>query len=510
MKLKLLSAGLLCLTATALLLSTAAGQTHKSYTEPHRPQFHFSPGKNWMNDPNGMVYVNGVYHLFFQYNPAADVPGNIHWGHATSRDLMHWQEQPVALSPDRLGLNFSGSAVLDENNTSGLGSRSHPPMIALYTSHSEAKEKAGRTDVETQSMAYSTDNGKTWKKYQGNPVISNGGSRDFRDPKVTWYEPEHKWVVAISAHDHVEFYSSKNLIKWSKESEFGQKLGAHGGVWECPDLTEVTDGLKKRWLLIVNINPGGPNGGSATQYFTGNFDGKTFTPEDTTTRWIDYGPDNYAGVTWSNTGKRKIFLGWMSNWVYGTTVPTHPWRSAMTIPRELGFATVNGKHYVTSQPVKELKAITGKGITWNDVKISGSYALDTKSGPSSGGYIIRLKDLPAENFSIVLANTQGEQVTLGYLHESNNFYIDRSHSGQTGFQRDFAKISYAPRIATGKKTDLILVVDAASVELFADGGLTNMTGIFFPSQPLTRVTVKAPGELKIGKISYAAVKSVWR
>ncbi len=500
---------LIVLFSVITIVADAQPNKSKVYHEPYRPQFHFSPQRNWMNDPNGMVFYQGVYHLFFQYNPTASVPGNIHWGHATSRDLLHWQQQPVALAPDDLGLVFSGSAVVDQHNLSGLGTRAHPALAAFYTSHSVAREKAGRTDVETQSLAYSTDGGKTWKKYKANPVIQNEGSRDFRDPKVNWYEPQHKWVMALSAHDHVDFYSSKNLIKWVKESEFGQQLGAHGGVWECPDLIEVHNGLKKQWVLIVNMNPGGPNGGSATQYFTGSFDGKTFMADGTATKWADFGPDNYAGVTWGNTGGRKIFLGWMSNWLYGDKVPTSPWRSAMTIPRELGLKTVNKETYLTMQPVKELKSITQKEITWNDVKIQGSYNLDTKLSAPTGCYILKVNDIAAENFSIVLSNKNGEQVTVGYLRESNNFFIDRSRSGKVDFQPDFAKISYAPRISTGSKTNLTLVVDAASAELFADDGLTNMTGIFFPSAPLTGLAIKAPGELKAGHISYAKIGSIW-
>ncbi len=309
-------------------------------TEPHRPQIHFTPKTGWMNDPNGMVYYNGIYHLFFQHYPDSTVWGPMHWGHATSTDLVHWQEQPIALYPDSMGYIFSGSAVMDVNNTSGFGQNGKVPMVAIFTHHDMKKEKEKRVNVETQSIAYSLDEGKTWTKYEGNPVIKNPGIRDFRDPKVSWNEQTNKWIMTLATTDRITFYSSPNLKDWTRQSDFGKEYGAHGGVWECPDLFALNYKGEKIWILVVNINPGGPNGGSATQYFTGRFDGHTFTPFQTDTRWLDYGPDEYAGITWSNTGDRKIFMGWMSNWQYANLVPTQNWRSAMTIARELGIEKI--------------------------------------------------------------------------------------------------------------------------------------------------------------------------
>ena len=309
------------------------------YQEAYRPQFHFSPQKNWVNDPNGMVYNNGIYHLFFQYYPNATVWGPMHWGHATSKDMVHWQQQPIALYPDSIGYIFSGSAVVDKNNTSGFGKKGQSPLVAIFTHHNPKAEKEKRTDTENESIAYSLDNGKTWLKYKNNPVLKNPGISDFRDPKVMWYEPQKKWLMTLATKDRITFYSAPDLKNWTKESEFGNDIGAHGGVWECPDLFSLNDNGKQVWVLIVNINPGGPNGGSATQYFTGDFDGKVFKPFDTTTRWIDYGPDEYAGITWSNTGERKIFLGWMSNWEYATVVPTKSWAKCHDYPKRAGYQT---------------------------------------------------------------------------------------------------------------------------------------------------------------------------
>src|SRR5687767_9219061 len=331
-----------------LVLTSCVGSNKNAsadyYTEPHRPQIHFSPAEKWMNDPNGMVYYDNTYHLFYQYHPFSTKWGPMHWGHATSKDLAHWQHQPIALYPDSLGTIFSGSAVADVNNTSGFGKDGKVPLVAIFTHHDEKGEKAGRNNFQQQSIAYSLDYGKTWTKYEGNPVVTNPGIRDFRDPKVFWYEEGRKWIMTLATLDHITFYSSPDLKTWKKESVFGKEVGAHGGVWECPDLFPITHNGQKVWILVVNLNPGGPNGGSASQYFTGQFNGTDFTPYQTDTRWLDYGPDEYAGVTWSNTGERKIFLGWMSNWQYADRVPTEKWRSAMTIPRDLGLEKIGEKY----------------------------------------------------------------------------------------------------------------------------------------------------------------------
>ena len=320
---KLLSALSASLLATAALAQT----TPPPATPQYRPAYHFTPAAHWMNDPNGMVYYQGTYHLFFQYYPGGMVWGPMHWGHATSPDMLRWQEQPIALYPDSLGYIFSGSAVVDANNTAGFGKNA---LVAIFTHHDPQLEKTDPGHSQKQSLAYSLDAGKTWTKYRGNPVLKSPGIVDFRDPKVTWNAQAKQWLMTLATKDRITFYTSPNLKAWTKASEFGETLGAHGGVWECPDLFPLTLNGKTHWVLIVNLNPGGPNGGSATQYFVGDFDGRTFTPLTTKTKWADYGPDEYAGVTWENTGARRLFLGWMSNWEYGNQVPTSPWRSAMT------------------------------------------------------------------------------------------------------------------------------------------------------------------------------------
>jgi len=471
-------------------LIVMAGFAHAQvYHERWRPQFHFSPGAHWMNDPNGMVYYKGVYHLFFQYYPDSSVWGPMHWGHAVSKDLVYWQELPIALYPDTLGYIFSGSAVVDKNNRSALGRVGDTPLVAIFTQHDPVGASQNRNDFQNQSIAYSLDNGKTWSKYSHNPVLRNPGITDFRDPKVFWYAAGQEWIMALAVKDHVEFYRSINLKGWTKVGEFGQDAGAHGGVWECPDLFPLDDGHGHSvWMLIVNINPGGPNGGSATQYFLGRFDGKTFTPTTAGTRWLDYGPDEYAGVTWSNTGARRVFLGWMSNWLYGQRVPTDPWRSANTLPRELGLEKVGDSLYVTSTPVKELDTLEGPP---EQELLEGSRPTE-RSGPTAplpGLAKVNLKTNKAAAFGLVFSNTYGDSTVIGY-DGAGRYFINRQHAGLV-VGPDFDRVYTAPRTSRASTINLTLYADASSFELFADGGLTVMSALVFPLHPYTRVMLRS-------------------
>jgi fructan beta-fructosidase len=465
------------------------------YHEMHRPQIHFSPKEKWVNDPNGMVYYNGIWHLFFQYYPDSTVWGPMHWGHAISKDLVHWQQQPIALYPDSLGYIFSGSVVVDKNNTSGLGKGGRVPLVAVFTHHDPKGEKEGKNNYQNQSIAYSLDNGKTWIKYAGNPVLKNPGIADFRDPKVMWYEPQKKWIMTLATKDRITFYSSPDLINWQKESEFGATLGANGGVWECPDLFTLDDNGKKYWILIVNLSPGGPNGGSGTQYFIGNFDGSKFTSFDINTRWLDYGPDEYAGITWSNTGNRKIFLGWM--------------RNAMTIPRELKIKHVGNEIYVTQEPVKELNSILSKQTVRQNVHVKTPFEMAYSMWPITLPARIDLDMQQATDFSIVLFNNAGEEVVIGYDQQQQKYFIDRTRSGRTGFQKKFTGRHTAPRISDSDTIQLSLVIDVSSVEMFADDGLTVMTAIFLPTTPFTQVRIKSPSGNIINKFTNSTLKSIW-
>lgn len=465
--------------AFIMMMGCTDGQkTQETGYEPNRPRFHFSPAKNWMNDPNGMVYHNGTYHLFFQYNPDSAVWGPMHWGHATSTDLVHWQEQPIGLYPDSLGTIFSGSAVVDKHNTAGFGENA---LVAIFTHHNHDIENTQTGLHQYQSIAYSTDEGKTWTKYEGNPVLPNPGIWDFRDPKVMWHEETGKWVMTLATKQTITFYASPNLKEWTRLSEFGEGIGAHGGVWECPDLISFDHGGKKVWVLIVSINPGAPNGGSGTQYFVGDFDGTTFTPYETETKWLDYGRDNYAGITWSNTGNRRVFIGWMNNWDYANLIPTGQWRGATTLPRELRLEQIEGKWYVASSPVTELEAITQSFHEAQALELTGETSLRSIMENLPEGFRLDFTISAAEDFTVKLTNDHNEWVDFGFNAAEKQFYIDRRQSGDLAFSDKFASVNTAPRIGADGNIEVSIFVDVSSIEVFADNGLTAMTDTFFPT-----------------------------
>lgn len=484
------------------------GQSHP-YQERYRPQFHFSPPAKWMNDPNGMVYYQGEYHLFYQHNPDSTVWGPMHWGHAISKDLVHWQHQPIALYPDAIGDIFSGSVVVDANNTSGFQKGAEAPLVAIFTYHHMPGEKAGRNDFQTQGIAYSTDKGRTWIKYADNPVISNPGIKDFRDPKVIWHEPSQQWILTLAAGNEILFYRSANLKNWELSGRFGKEAGNHGGVWECPDLFELkTKDGKSKWILLVSIGSGAPNGGSGTQYFIGHFDGKSFTNDNPkeTQCWLDYGTDNYAGVTWSNTpDHRKLFLGWMSNWQYAQVVPTRTWRSAMTLPRELYLEETPAGTRLQTQPAAETALLREPGTMKN--LIAG------KEYPLSLNEILLEFDLSAASdaeLGIDLRNQTGESLRIGYNSSNKQFFINRTALKQTSFSKTFAAVHTAPRIRTGKLLKMRLFVDKSSVELFADDGSVVMTDIFFPEEDFTTFSIvqsKAAKNFRVGKSH--SLRSIW-
>lgn len=487
---------LLCI----LLLTVQGATAQKADTSDKRfrPELHFTPQAHWMNDPNGMVYYRGTYHLFYQYYPGGNVWGPMHWGHATSTNMMNWKHEPVALYPDSLGMIFSGSAVVDKENTSGFGSNGHVPIVAIFTQHNEEARIKGAKDFQNQSIAYSLDEGKTWTKYKNNPVLRSPGLVDFRDPKVSWNTTAKKWIMTLAVADRVHFYSSPDLKNWTKESEFGEKAGAHGGVWECPDLFPMKYEGKDIWVLLVSINPGGPNKGSATQYFLGDFDGKVFHPFSKDTKWIDYGPDNYAGVTWSNTRDKSFFMGWMSNWSYAQIVPTTTWRSAMTLARELRLEKTGVELRLASWPVKSLfPFFTG---TFGS-KGMGTSPYDLFATSKSSGIPCQLSlSALKHSFSLRFANEAGEELLIGYDKKMDQFYVDRSKSGNTAFHADFPTRSYAPRFSLSDTIHLTIVMDKSSVEVFGDKGLTVMTAIFFPSGPYTKAELISGEPVKMNKV----------
>ena len=437
--------------------------------EQYRPVYHHTPAYGWMNDPNGMFYKDGVWNLYFQHNPYGSQWENMTWGHSTSTDLVHWKFQGDPVQPDALGTVFSGSAVVDKENTSGFGKGA---VIALYTSAGESQ---------TQSMVYSTDNGKTFTKYEGNPVITSNVP-DFRDPHMFWNEDIKKWNMILAAGQHMEIYSSDNLKDWKLESSFGETYGNHGGVWECPDLMKmkVRGTNKEKWMLICNINPGGPFGGSATQYFIGNFDGHKFTCESKpeVTKWMDYGKDHYATVTFDNAPEgRRVAIAWMSNWQYANQVPTLQYRSGNSIPRDLGLFEYKGETYCSVVPSPEMTAARSKKAT--------------KSLSESCEMVVNLKG----NSTITLSNDNGEKVVMCYDAKAETFSMDRTKSGKMDFSNDFAATTKAPTY--GKISQLRIFIDKSSIEVFDAEGKMAMTNLVFPSKPYNKVTVKGKGKYQV-------------
>ena len=468
-----------------LKMSDSFDMTNK---EKFRPVYHHTPAYGWMNDPNGMFYKDGVYHLYFQWNPYGSVWANMHWGHSTSTDLMHWNFEGSAIVPDAWGAIFSGSCVVDHNNTAGFGKDA---VIAFYTS----AKASPWGDVQSQSMAYSLDNGKTFVKYEGNPILTSS-EKDFRDPKVFWYAPGKHWVMMLAVGQHMEIYSSVNLKEWKKESEFGAMQGAHGGVWECPDLVEIpVEGTReKKWVLICNLNPGGPFGGSAAQYFVGSFDGKKFVNESPTqTMWMDWGKDNYATVTWNNAPDgRCIALGWMSNWQYANNVPTRQYRSANTLARDLTLYREGQELYLKSTPSVEVKKARGKKVSIPSFRVSEKHEIVNLFEDNQGAYEVEIliQNAGASKIAFCLLNDKGEKVSMYYDLNRKQFVMDRSESGTVDFSKDFPAVTVAPA-NVDKELTLRLFVDRSSIEAFGEDGKFVMTNLVFPSQPYVKMCFEA-------------------
>lgn len=455
-----------------------------SNRETYRPVYHHTPVYGWMNDPNGMFYKDGVYHLYFQYNPYGSMWANMTWGHSTSTDLTHWTYEGTAIVPDAWGAIFSGSCVVDKDNTAGFGKGA---VVAFYTS----AKSTPWGDVQSQSMAYSLDNGKTFIKYEHNPILTST-ERDFRDPKVFWYAPGKHWVMMLAVGQEMQIYSSGNLKEWKKESSFGAMQGAHGGVWECPDLVEVAvEGSKeKKWVLICNLNPGGPFGGSAAQYFVGSFDGKKFVNESPTqTKWLDWGKDNYATVTWSNApAGRCIALGWMSNWQYANNVPTTQYRSANTLARDLTLYRVGGELYLKSKPSPEIKKARAEEKKIPTFEVKGNYEVASLLADNKGAYEIEMtiENKGTSKIDFSLMNEKGEKVAMYYDVVRKQFVMDRSASGVVGFSRDFPAVTVAP-VRNTDQIHLRLFIDRSSVEAFGEEGEYVMTNLVFPAEPYNRM-----------------------
>ena len=475
----LLSVTLLVLTAC----QPKATLVHQT-DEPFRSVYHHTPEANWMNDPNGMFYdeASQLWHLYYQHNPFGTTWGPMHWAHATCSDLVHWEQHPIALEPDSIGTIFSGSIVIDRHNTAGFGENA---IVAVFTQ----SEVCGQH----QSIAYSLDGGMTFTKYAGNPVLK-GNIADFRDPKVTWDELAGKWIMTLACQQEIRFYSSADLKSWDYESSFGTGLGAHGGVWECPELLklQVTDAQSQmateKYVLLVSINPGGPFGGSATQYFVGEWDGHCFTCTDTPdeTKWLDYGKDNYSTFTWNNAPNGRIVsLGWMSNWQYAEVLPTVTFRSQNTIARELSLYTDDaGAYRVRVIPSPEFMALKGaKALRLADVAI------------------VELTLSGTESSVVTLSNDKGEKVMMNLDVHRRTFSMDRTASGDCSFSTEFAAHTTTPLFVKQDTYRVILFIDHCSIEAFDANGYWAMTNLVFPSEPYNKVEVEG-GNATIYDVNY--------
>jgi fructan beta-fructosidase len=482
----------LALVAPALAAALAAAPV---LDHPHRPGFHFTPERYFMNDPNGLVYFDGEYHLFYQHNPFGDTWGHMSWGHAVSADLVRWRPLPVALREEGGIMIFSGSAVVDRANTSGLCG---PPgarvacLVAAYTGHGH--------DKQTQNLAYSRDRGRTWTKYAGNPVLDIG-IKDFRDPKVFWHAPTARWIMAVSlAEDRkIRFFGSTDLKAWSALSDFGP-AGYTQGQWECPDLFELPvegDPSRKRWVLSVNVNPGAPLGGSADQYFVGSFDGTAFRNDNPPglVLWADHGKDFYATQSWSDlppSDGRRVWIGWMSNWQYANQDPTSPWRGMFTVPRALKLLASSEGIRLVQEPVAELRSLRGQRRTVPARDVAGTLTLDAVNGDSLE-IVAVLAPGSASAFGLAVRKGKDEQTLVGYDVSAGAVFVDRRRSGNVGFSPDFPGRHGGPLALDDGRVRLHVLVDRSSVEVFAGGGRTLITDRIFPDPASRAVAVWAEG-----------------
>ena len=492
-------------------------------TDYYRPVYHHTPLYGWMNDANGLVYKDGEYHLYFQYNPYGSKWGNMHWGHSVSKDLIHWQHLDPAIARDTLGHIFSGSTVIDKNNSAGYGKDA---MIAFYTS---ASDEHGQI----QCMAYSTDNGRTYTKYEKNPILTPfDGLKDFRDPKVFWYEPAQKWYMIVSADKNMRFYSSTDLKQWEYLSQFGEGYGVQPNQFECPDFIQLpVDGNKDnmKWVMIVNINPGCPFGGSATEYFVGTFDGKEFKCDNdkSVTKWLDFGKDHYATVCFSNTGDRVIAVPWMSNWQYANVTPIRQYRGANALPRELSLYTKDGEVYMAANAVKETEGLRKETRKVDNFSLTGEQIVSDVVAAQECAFEVEMDVTPgkANTVGFDLMNAKGEKTKIYLDMKAGRVVMDRTESGLVAFGEkaephfkenhdrrktesvnyvnDFALGTWAPlSLCEGKTYHLNVFVDKCSVEIFVDGGRIAMTNLVFPTVPYNALRFYAEGgEAKVENLN---------
>lgn len=485
----------------------------QTYKEQYRPQFHFSPEEKWMNDPNGMVFFNDEYHLFYQYHPFGTTWGPMHWGHAVSKDLIHWEHLPIALYPDELGAIFSGSAVVDWKNTTGFFEENKPGLVAIYTSAGTYPNSD--RPLQQQSLAYSKDNGRTWVKFEGNPVLSDVNITDYRDPKVFWHEATNKWVMVLATGQTITIYTSLNLKDWEFASEFGHTAGSHDGVWECPDLFKLPVGEEQdRWVMIVSIGDNGQSKeGSRTQYFIGQFDGTTFVNDhdDSTILWLDYGRDNYAGVSWSDVQDgRSIYLGWMSNWRYANQVPTEEWRSAMTLPREFFLTTTEAGIRLFQKPVAEVQTIRKESESYPDTAIESGRNVSVPVNNSLLELTVEFEKVSSSQFGFIIQHSEEEKTVIGYSAVEEKLFVDRTLSGDKSFSTSFPAVQEAPLKLDNQRLKLQLFLDTSSIEVFANDGEVAITSLLFPRESGQELILFSnEGTTNVLELKVTELDSIW-
>ncbi|WP_410513499.1 glycoside hydrolase family 32 protein [Paenibacillus sp. BR2-3] len=492
-------------------------KTTTTYDERFRPQYHYTPEANWLNDPNGMVWFEGEYHLFYQYHPHSTVWGPMHWGHAVSKDLVHWEQLPIALWPDHNGAVFSGSAVVDWQDTTGFFGGS-AGLVAMFT-HADLHPETGEPR-QRQSLAYSNDKGRTWVTYAGNPVLEDERYTDYRDPKVFRDEKRSRWGMVLAAADRVLFYHSTNLIHWTYGGEFGAAEGSHDGVWECPDLFELpVDGgqSESKWVLIVSIGANDALAeGSRTQYFIGDYDGVSFVndnPQDTVL-WLDHGRDNYAGVSWSDIPEhdgRRLFIGWMNNWKYANLVPAGSWRGAMTLPRTLELGTCEDGVRLRQSPVEELKALRTPLFQLENSVVEasdGNILKDIKGNTLEIEAEVRTSG--AEEFGFRVHGSGHRGIIIGYHSDSEFLFIDRTNAGETGFHPEFSCRHGDDLQPSNGTVKLRIFVDRSSVEVFANDGCLALTDQVFPDPAHQELELYVRGgSIEVLSMNIYGLRSIW-
>ncbi len=500
--------------ALALVVLPVFAQAISDYSEPQRPQFHFTPAKNWTNDPNGLVFFKGEYHLFYQYNPFGDLWGHMSWGHAVSEDMLHWKHLPLAL-PEADGIMmYSGSAVVDWNNTTNFGKGGEPPMIAIYTGHTATHQH--------QSIAYSNDRGRTWTKYSGNPVIPSK-LRHFRDPKVLWHEQTGQWIMLTVLADErkIRFFGSKNMKDWIHLSDFGPSGAFQVRNWECPDIFELpVENVpgETKWVLQVDSGDGHPAGGSGCQYFVGGFDGKRFANDNPpeTALWVDHGKDFYAGQTWSDIPKadgRRLILGWMNNWRYAREIPTKPWRGAMTLAREVSLRRYPEGIRLRQTPIREVRFLRGEHLSQRDVSVEEATRKIQQRNFDSDTLEIELElklNDATEAGLFVRDNGQGQRTPIGYSPSLQHLFVDRTESGATDFHDDFSGRHSARLAAPDGILKLHVFVDRSSVEVFGSDGKVTITDRIFPDPASKGWSLYSEGgTARVVRLDAWKLKSAW-